>query len=87
MQVEKSVQTLMGKVVDKSVTEVSGVVRVAGWREGGGGGGLRGEGKCKCITEVDGEGQVFSSPELAQGKLLGYRDVYRPLYVWTSVTY
>ena len=54
---------------------------------GGGGGGLRGEGKCKCITEVDGEGQVFSSPELAQGKLLGYRDVYRPLYVWTSVTY
>ena len=29
---------------------------------------------------------VFSSPELAQGELLGYRDVRRPSYVWTSVT-
>ena len=28
----------------------------------------------------------FSSPELAQGELLGYRDVRRPSYVWTSVT-
>ena len=29
---------------------------------------------------------IFSSPELAQGELLGHRDVRRPLYVWTSVT-
>ena len=29
----------------------------------------------------------FSSPELAQDKLLGYHDVRRPSYVWTSVTY
>ena len=29
---------------------------------------------------------VFSSPELAQEELLGYRDVRRPSYVWTSVT-
>ena len=29
---------------------------------------------------------IFSSPELAQGELLGYRDVGRPSYVWTSVT-
>ena len=29
---------------------------------------------------------IFSSPELAQGELLGYRDVRRPSYVWTSVT-
>ena len=29
---------------------------------------------------------LFSSPELAQGELLGYRDVRRPSYVWTSVT-
>ena len=29
---------------------------------------------------------VFSSPELAQGELLGYCDVRRPSYVWTSVT-
>ena len=29
---------------------------------------------------------VFSSPELAQGELLGYRDVRCPSYVWTSVT-
>ena len=29
---------------------------------------------------------VISSPELAQGELLGYRDVRRPSYVWTSVT-
>ena len=28
----------------------------------------------------------FSSPELAQGELLGYRNVRRPSYVWTSVT-
>ena len=28
----------------------------------------------------------FSSSELAQGELLGYRDVRRPSYVWTSVT-
>ena len=28
----------------------------------------------------------FSSPELAQDELLGYRDVRRPSYVWTSVT-
>ena len=28
----------------------------------------------------------ISSPELAQGELLGYRDVRRPSYVWTSVT-
>ena len=28
----------------------------------------------------------FSSPEHAQGELLGYRDVRRPSYVWTSVT-
>ena len=30
---------------------------------------------------------IFSSPELAQGELLGYRDVRRPSYVWTSETY
>ena len=29
---------------------------------------------------------VFSSPELAQGELLGYCDVRRPSYVWTSET-
>ena len=29
---------------------------------------------------------IFSSPELAQGELLGYCDVRRPSYVWTSVT-
>ena len=29
---------------------------------------------------------IFSSPELAQGELLGYRDVRRPSYVWTSET-
>ena len=29
---------------------------------------------------------LVSSPELAQGELLGYRDVRRPSYVWTSVT-
>ena len=29
---------------------------------------------------------IFSSSELAQGELLGYRDVRRPSYVWTSVT-
>ena len=29
---------------------------------------------------------IFSSAELAQGELLGYRDVRRPSYVWTSVT-
>ena len=28
----------------------------------------------------------FCSPELAQGELLGYRDVRRPSYMWTSVT-
>ena len=28
----------------------------------------------------------FSSPELAQGELLGYCDVRRPSYVWKSVT-
>ena len=28
----------------------------------------------------------ISSPELAQGELLGYCDVRRPSYVWTSVT-
>ena len=28
---------------------------------------------------------IFSSPELAQGELLGYRDVRQPSYVWTSV--
>ena len=61
----------MGKVVDKSATEVSGVAR----GRGGGGGG--GGGKCKCITDVDGEGQVFCSPELAQVELLGYRYVRR----------
>ena len=27
---------------------------------------------------------IFSSPELAQGELLGYCDVRRPSYVWTS---
>ena len=31
--------------------------------------------------------RFFSSPELAQGELLGYRDVRRPSYVWTSLTY
>ena len=30
------------------------------------------------------KGFIFSSPELAQGGLLGYRNV--PSYVWTSVT-
>ena len=30
--------------------------------------------------------QHFSSPELGQAELLGYRDVRRPSYVWTSVT-
>ena len=30
---------------------------------------------------------IFSSPELAQGELLGYCDVRRPSYVWTSKTY
>ena len=29
---------------------------------------------------------IFSSPELAQGELSGYRDVRHPSYVWTSVT-
>ena len=29
---------------------------------------------------------IFSSSELAQGELLGYRDVHHPSYVWTSVT-
>ena len=29
---------------------------------------------------------IFSSPELAQDELLGYSDVRRPSYVWTSVT-
>ena len=29
---------------------------------------------------------IFSSSELAQGELLGYRHVRRPSYVWTSVT-
>ena len=29
---------------------------------------------------------VVSSPELAQGELLGYRDVRRPSYVWTYET-
>ena len=30
---------------------------------------------------------IFSSPELAQDELLGYRDVRRLSYVWTSETY
>ena len=45
------------------------------------------------ILEVSGSVHIFfilisfiSSPELAQGELLGYRDVRRPSYVWTSVT-
>ena len=51
--------------------------------------------KVKCLTfglytQVSDSGPlgplVFSSPELAQGELLGYRDVRRPSYVWTSVT-
>ena len=33
------------------------------------------------------EAVFFSSPELAQGELLGYCDVRRPSYVWTSKTY
>ena len=42
------------------------------------------------FTQVSGSGPLgplVSSPELAQGELLGYRDVRRPSYVWRSETY
>ena len=42
----------------------------------------------KSVEKSDPSNRSFiSSPELAQGELLGYRDVRRPSYVWTSVTF